>query len=173
MKNAERSSPMRLGAWALVGNLIMAGAVFFEIMLLPKLSNYVTLLPVWAFRSLTFVIPFLGLVIVAVIVQKLRGGVKKGVWTEIELEPLRRRLRKPVWGMVSGALFILGIGLVVTDRGFGHAGWFCFLIFPFQILLQITNAVRPAANTQERIDLNGSAAMRSDHWGDPPSGTVN
>jgi hypothetical protein len=67
-------------------------------------------------------------------------------------------------------LFLLAIGVVVTDRGFGHAGWFCFLILPFQILIQMVNAVRPAANTHERIDLNGSAAMRSEHWGEAPSG---
>jgi hypothetical protein len=164
---------MRLGAWALVGNLIMAGAVFFEVLLSPKLSDRVTVLPGWAFRFLTFGIPFaVGLVIVAVVVQKLRGGVKKSAWTEMELEPLRRRLRNPVWGVVSGALGILGIGLVVTDRGFGHAGWLCFFIFPFQILLQIMNAVRPAASSPERIDWNGSAAIRSEHWGEPPSGIV-
>jgi hypothetical protein len=173
MKNAERSSPMRLGAWALVGSVVMASTLFFDVLVSPKLSNHVTVLPAWAFRLFTFEIPFLaGLAIVAVVVQKLRGGVKKDAWTEMELEPLRRRLRNPVWGVVSGALFILGIGLVVTDRGFGHAGWFCFLILPFQILIQIANAVRPVASSPERIDWNGSAAIRSEHWGDPPSGTV-
>jgi hypothetical protein len=174
MKNAERSSPMRLGAWALVGNLVMAGAVFFEIMLLPKLSNHVTVLPEWAFRLLTFGIPYLvGLAIVALVVQKLRGGMKKGAWTETELEPLRRRLRNPVWGGVSVALVLLGFGLVVTDHGFGHAGLFVFLILPFQILLQIVNVVRPVESAPEHGNLNGSAAIRSEHWGDPPAGTVN
>ncbi|MBB5326936.1 hypothetical protein [Tunturiibacter gelidoferens] len=173
MKNAERSSPMRLAAWALVGNLVMAGAVFFEVVVYPKLSNRVTALPVWAFRLFTFTIPFLaGLAIIALVVQKLRGGMKKGAWTDAELEPLRRRLRNPVWGVASGALFILAIGVVVTDRGFGHAGWFCFLILPFQILLQIVNAVRPAESAREHIDGNGSAAIRSERWGEPPTGTV-
>jgi hypothetical protein len=166
MKNAERSSPMRLAAWALIGNLIMAGAVFFEVLLLPKLSNPVALLPMWAFRLLTFGIPYMGgLAIAFRVVQKLRDGMKKGVWTETELELLRRRLRNPVWGLVSVALVILGFGLVVTDHGFGHAGWFCFLIFPFQILLQIVNAVRPVESSREHIDLNGSAAIRSERWG--------
>ncbi|MGF7178814.1 hypothetical protein [Tunturiibacter psychrotolerans] len=171
MKNAERSSPGRLAAWALVGSLVMAAAAFFEVLLSPKLSNHVTALPEWAFRLFTFGIPYLvGLAIIVLVVQKLRGVMKKGAWTDAELEPLRRRLQNPVWGLVSGALFLLAIGVVVTDRGFGHAGWFCFLILPFQILIQMVNAVRPAAH--ERIDLNGSAAMRSEHWGDPPSGTV-
>jgi hypothetical protein len=177
MNRAERSSPMRLAGWALVGNLIMAAAVFCEVLLFPKLStgkvNYVPALSVWELRLITFGIPFLvGLVIAFLVVQKLRGGVKKGAWTERELEPLRRRVRNPVWVVVSGALVILGIGLVVTDRGFGHAGWFGFLILPFQILLQIVNAVRPVENSREHIDGNGSAAMRSERWGEPPSGTV-
>ena len=45
MKNAERSSPGRLAAWALVASLAMAAAAFFEVLLSPKLSNHVTALP--------------------------------------------------------------------------------------------------------------------------------
>ena len=173
MKNAERSSPGRLAAWALVGSLAMAAAAFFEVLLSPKPSNHVTALPVWAFQLLFFGIPYLGgLAIAFLVVQKLRGGMKKGAWTDAELEPLRRRLRNPVWGLVSGSLFLLAIGVVVTDRGFGHAGWFVFLMVPFQILIQIVNAVRPVESSREQINLNGAAAMRSEHWGEAPSGNV-
>jgi hypothetical protein len=173
MNYAERSSPTRLAAWALVGNLVMASAVFFEVLLASKLSAGVTVLPVWEFRLFTFGIPFLvGLAIVYLVAQKLRDGMKKGVWTDTELEPLRRRLRNPVWGLVSVALVILGVAVVVTARGFDHASLFCFLIIPFQTLLQIVQAVRPVENLRERIDWNSSATVRSDHWGESRTGTA-
>jgi hypothetical protein len=173
MNLGKYSSPMRLAGWALVGNLLMAGAVFFAALLLPKLSNPVTALPVWAFRLFTFGIPCLvGLAIVVLVAQKLRGGMKKGVWTDTALDPLRRQLRNPVWAVVSIALVVLGFGLVVTDRGFGHASWFCFLTVPFQTLLWIGQAVRPVASSREHIDGNASAAIRSERWGESPSRTV-
>jgi hypothetical protein len=174
MKNAERSSPMRLAAWALVGNLVMASAVLFEVLVLPKLSaggaNPVTVLPVWAFRLVTFGIPgMFGLALVALAVQKLRGGVKKGAWTDAELEALRRRLRNPVWWVVAVPLVIVGVGLVVAARGFDHASWFCFLILPFQTLLWVGLAVKPVESSREHIATNSSAKVQSENWGEPRS----
>lgn len=174
MNHAERSSPMRLAAWAGVGSVLVVSPVIFELLRLPQFlaheGNSGAVLSAWPLRLLVFVPSLIGLGIALVAGQKLRGGIKKDAWTDAELEPLRRRLRKPVWGLVSVALVILGVGLVVTARGFDHAGWFCFLILPFQILLQIVQAVRPVESSRERID--GSATVRSEHWGEPPSGTV-
>jgi hypothetical protein len=79
-------------------------------------------------------------------------------------------VRNPVWGVLSGALVVFGIASVVADHGFGHAGLFPLLILPFHMQMQIAQVIRPVANSSDRIDWNGSAAIRSEHWGERPSG---
>jgi hypothetical protein len=172
MKNVEHLPPTRWAAWAALGSLLMVSPALFALLKLAHFSpDDAGSGTMWPRRLLLFAgLVGFGMAIAAVV--KLRNGIKKGVWTELELEALRRRVRNPVWSVISVGLFILGIGFVVTDHGFGHTGLFCFFIAPFQILMNVVNATRPAANTQDRIDLNGSAAMQSEHWGDPPSGTV-
>lgn len=104
--------------------------------------------------------------------KRLRDGIRRSVWTEAELEALRRGVRNPAWGVLSGALVVFGIVSVVTDHGFGHAGLLPLVILPFHMRMQIAQVIRPVANSPDRIDWNGSAAIRSERWGEPPSGTV-
>jgi hypothetical protein len=172
MTNVEHLPPTRWAALAALGSLLIVSPALLALLKLAHFSpDDAGLGTVWPRRLLLFgCLVGLGMATTAVI--KLRDGIKKDVWTESELEALRRRVRNPVWSVISVGLFILGIGFVVTDHGFGHAGLFCFLIAPFQMLLNVVNATRRAANTQDRIDLNGSAVMRSEHWGEPPSGTM-
>jgi hypothetical protein len=177
MNYAERSSPMRLAGWAGVGSVLLVSPALVEFLQLPQfLAHEVSpaaILSGWPLRLIVFGVPFIvGLGISLVAGQKLRNGMKKGVWTDAELEPLRRGLRNPVLVLIATALLVLGFGLVVTSRGFDHAGYFAFLIMPFQIWSQIAQAVRPVDGSKERIDWNGSATIRSEHWGEPPSGTV-
>lgn len=178
MNSAERSSPMRLAGWAGVGSVLMVSPVILEFMRLPQILAHDgspgAVLSGWSLRLIVFGVPYLvGLGVALVAGQKLRSGMKKGIWTDAELEPLRRRLRNPVWGLVAVVPAVLGlVGLIVSSHGVNHAGYFCFLIMPLQIFSQITQAVRPIEGSQERIDWNGSATIRSEHWGEPPSGTV-
>jgi hypothetical protein len=177
MNSAERSSPMRLAAWAGFGSVLFVSPVLFKFLRLLQSSTHevsqFAALSAWPLRLFVVGVPSLiGLGIALMAAQKLRGDVKKSAWTDAELDPLRRRLRNPVLILMLTALVVLGIGLVVTSHGFDHAGYFCFLIMPFQIWSQIAQAVRPVDGSQERIDWNGSAAIRSEHWGEPPSGTV-
>jgi hypothetical protein len=172
MNSVEQLPPTRWAAFAGLGSLLMVSPALFALLKLPHFSAHdIGSGTVWPRRLILFgFLVGLGIAITAVI--KLRDGMKKDVWTNSELEALRRRVRNPVWSVISVGLFILGIGFVVTDRGSEHAGLFCFLIAPFQVLSNLVSATRPTTNTQDRINLNGSSAMRSEHWGDPPSGTV-
>jgi hypothetical protein len=174
MKNVEHLPPTRWAAWAALGSLLMVTPALFALLKLPDFFVVVGAPgAAWPMRLLRLG-PFLvGFCMAIVAVTRLRRGVKRNVWTELELETLRRLLRNPLWVTVSVALFLLALGLAVMDHGSGHAGLFCFLIAPSQTLMNLVNATKSVATTQDRIDLNGSAAMRSEHWGDPPAGTMN
>jgi hypothetical protein len=165
---------MGLAGWAGVGSLFFVSPVLFELLQSSTHEgSQVAVLSAWPLRLFVFGVPLLiGFGIVLVDGRKLRDGMKKGVWTDAELEPLRRRLRNPVLFLISAAMVVLGIGLIVTSHGFDHAGYFCFLIMPFQIWLQIVQAVRPVEGSRAWIDWNGSATVRSEHWGESSSGTV-
>jgi hypothetical protein len=174
MKNVEHLPPTRWAAWAALGSLLMVTPALFALVKLPDfLAFWDAPSAAWPMRLLRLG-PFLvGFCMAIVAVTRLRRCVKRNVWTELELETFRRRLRNPVWVTVSVALCLLGLGLVVMDHGSGHADLFCFLLAPAQTLMNLVNATKSVATTQDRIDLNGSAAMRSEHWGEPPSGIVN
>jgi hypothetical protein len=172
MKNVEHLPPTRWAAWAALGSLLIVSPALLMLLKLAHFPAHDADSGTASSRRLLLFGALVGLVMATTAVIKLRDGIKKGLWTETELDALRRRVRNPIWSVISVGLFILGIGFVVADHGSGHTGLFCFFIAPFQMLLNVVNATRPAANTQDRIDLNSSAAIRSEHWGDPPSGTV-
>jgi uncharacterized membrane protein YhaH (DUF805 family) len=174
MKNVEHLPPTHWAAWVALGSLLMVSPALFALLKLPHFSTYEgSSGAAWPLRLLLFGPALVGLCMAIVAVMRLRDGVKRNVWTEPELETLRRWTRNPVWIAVSIALFLLGIGIVVTDHGSGHTGLFCFLIAPSQILMNLVNAAKPVANTPEHIDWSGSKTIRSDNWGEPPSGTSN
>jgi hypothetical protein len=173
MKSVEHLPPTRWAALAALGSLLMVTPALFALLKLPVfLAFWGTPGAAWPLRLLRLG-PFLvGFCMAIVAVTRLRRGVKINVWSEPELETLRRWTRNPVWVAVSIASFLLGIGIVVADHGSRYGGLFCFLAAPAQILMNLANTAKPVVNVPEHIDLNGSAAMRSEHWGDPPSGTV-
>jgi hypothetical protein len=174
MNSVEQLPPTRWATWAALGSLLMVSPALFALLKLPDFLAFGGAPgAAWPLRLLRLG-PFLvGFCMAIVAVTRLRRGVKRNVWTELELETFRRRLRNPLWVTVSVALFLLGLGLAVMDHGSGHAGLFCFLVAPSQTLINLVNATKSVATTQDRMDLNGSAAMRSEHWGEPPSGIVN
>jgi len=170
MKNVEHLPPTRWAVWAALGSLLMVSPALSALLKLPHFSTYEgssgAPLPL---RLLLFGPALVGLCMSIVAVMRLRDGIKRNVWTELELETFRRLVRNPVWVTVSVALALLGVGLVVTDHGSGHTGLFCFLIAPLQTLLNLVNATKSVAKMQDRIDWSGAAAERG---GEPPSGTV-
>jgi hypothetical protein len=174
MNSVEQLPPTRWAAFVGLGSLLMVSPALFALL---KHSHFLTYEgssgEAWPSRLLRLGPALVGLCMAVMAVMRLRDGVKRNVWTEPELETLRRRTRNPVWVGISVALFLLGIGIVVTDHGSGHAALFCFLIAPFQMLMNLVNATKPVANTPEHIDWSGSKAIRSDNWGEPPSGTSN
>ena len=173
MKNVEHLPPTRWAAWAALGSLLMVSPALFALLKLPHFLAYESssgaALPL---RVPVLVAALVGFLMAIVAVMRLRDGIKKNIWTEPELEALRRRTRNPVWIAVSVGLFLLGIGIVVTDHGFGHAGLFCFLAAPAQLMMNLVNVTKPAASPPEHIVWGGSKSIRSDNWGEPPSKTV-
>jgi hypothetical protein len=164
MNSVEQLPPTRWAAFAGLGSLLMVSPALFALLKLPDFSTHdVGSGTGWPVRLILLGVPVLvGLGMAVMAVKRLRDGIKTNVWSEAELEVLRRRVRNPTWGALSVALVLLGFGLAVADHGSGHGALFCFLIAPSQVLLQLVSTTRPAANTQDRVDLNGSTAMRSE-----------
>src|ERR1700761_3010018 len=171
MNSVEQLPPTRWAAFAGLGSLLMVSPALFALLKFPYFFAYEgSSGEAWPLRLLHLGPALVGLCMAVMAMLRLRDGVKKNVWTAPELETLRRWIRNPVWVGLSVALFPLGIGMVVTDHGSGHSALFCFLIAPWQMLMNVVIATKPVANTPEQIDLNGSTAMRSERWGEPPSG---
>jgi hypothetical protein len=172
MKNVEHLPPTRWAALAALGSLLMVTPALFALLKLPNfLASGGAPGAAWP-RLLRLGPSLVGFCMAIVAVTRLRRGVKRNIWTEPELEALRRWTRNPVWVAVSIASFLLGIGIFVADHGSRYGGLFCFLAAPAQILMNLANAAKPVVSVPEHIDWNGSATIRSEHWGEPPSGTM-
>jgi hypothetical protein len=141
MKNVEHLPPTQWAAWAALGSLLMVTPALFALLRLPDfLTHDDGSGAAWPLRLLRLGPSLVGFCMAIVAVTKLRGGVKRNVWTEPELETLRRWTRNPVWVAVSIASFLLGIGIFVADHGSRYGGLFCFLAAPAQILMNLANA---------------------------------
>jgi hypothetical protein len=152
MKMPGSTSPMRLAGWAGVGSLIAGSAI-----LIVTISR-----SAWAFAPL-----FLGLAIFYPAQRQLKLGVDKDLWTDAELEPLRRRVAHPAWMLVFlGAFAALIICDIVTNLSRGT--YFIWaLLFPLQMMLSLktTLKLRPPEGDGGLLKLQNSGPIRSEHWG--------
>ncbi len=97
--------------------------------------------------------------------SRLTKGVKKNVWTEYELAPLRRRSESPIWLWMYLAAFAILIGIVAWR---GYAGFFFLMIFPFQMLTGLLGLFQSQTTTSTGLLSRISTLIRSEHWGDQP-----
>jgi hypothetical protein len=153
MKMPGSTSPMRLASLAGVGSLITGSA-----------------LPIAAIsRSVWAIVPFfVGVAIFYLAKRQLERGVDKDLWTDAELEPLRRRAAHPAW-MV---LFLLAFAAfivcdIVTDF---HRGSYLVwgLLFPLQMMLYLKTILklpRPEGDGG-LLKLQNSSPIRSERWGE-------
>ena len=100
--------------------------------------------------------------------RQLRLGINKDLWTDAELEPLRRRSAHPVWMilflMAFGALIVCKI---VTDL---YRGTFLLwaVLLPLQMMMSLQVIVRREHSVGDGgpLNLRNSSPLQSEHWGD-------
>ena len=153
MKAPELSSPMRLACWAGVSSLITGSA-----------------LPIAAIsRSVWAIVPFfVGMAIFYLAKRQLERGVYKGLWTDAELEPLRRRAADPAWMVLFLLVFAAFIVCdIITDfpRG-SYLVW--ALLFPLQMMLYLKTILKLPSPEGDGglLNLRNSNPIRSEHWGE-------
>jgi hypothetical protein len=121
------------------------------------------------YRSAWAFVPFfVGGVIFLLAQRRLKSSINNDVWTDTELEPLRKRSVHPAWMI----LFLLTIvawivcGIVTdlhreTDLLWG-------LLLPLQMMLPVQAMLRPARSGGDGglLNLRNSSPIRSEHWGE-------
>jgi hypothetical protein len=153
MKMLGSLSPMRLACLAGIGSLIAGSAL-----LIVTISH-----SAWVFALL-----FLGLTIIYPAQRQLKLGVDKDLWTDAELEPLRRRAAHPAW-MV---LFLVAFAaLIICDivTNLSRGTYFIWaVLFPLQMMLSLktTLKLRPPEGDGGRLKLQSSSPILSEHWGE-------
>jgi hypothetical protein len=165
MKVAGYGSPMRLACCAVFGSLFVPASLLLELAM-PRHNHLSLAATLWPhpWLMLLYYGPLVsGFAITVWSISRLTTGVKKNVWTEGELAPLRRRLELPIWiWLYLGAVAIL-IGVVAWR---GHAGVFLLMLFPFQMLMGMLGLFKPQTATATGL-LSGRmlTPIRSEHWG--------
>jgi hypothetical protein len=111
-------------------------------------------------------VPFvLGISLYSYTLSRLKNSVQNGLWTEAELEPLRRITNSGTF--LAVAMFFFGIFALtlLLPRPYRNAGWGAWLLG--MCLIQITNALKkpPSPKPHDRIDWRSRPPLQSDHWG--------
>ena len=96
----------------------------------------------WAVRSLLLLV-IIGFVSVAQRqIARLRRGMNDGRWTEVELEPLRRELERPLWRIVVWLSLGLYGAVMLLKRPVASPVWSCALVLPMTGYAALTQLVR-------------------------------
>jgi hypothetical protein len=175
MKAPGRLSPMRLACWAGISSLISVCPFLLiptRIFRLPPGAapcevGGVSMGRWWPF--LLLLAPLLiGCVISLRAEKRLRKGIKENVWTEMELTPLRQRLRSPVWGVLAGApIMVFCVLILPKAHGLHYSGLLLTLIMPLQTIGRIYQIVKPAVSSTGLLEKRSLAPIYSEHWGQP------
>jgi hypothetical protein len=175
MNVPESSSPKRLACWAGVGSALVASSILTVFMPIPRLSGADD--SAWAFlwkdllRLLACFVPFLiGIVILSRAERRLSRGIKNDLWTDEELEPLRRRLAHPAWTIVSLLFIAAFIGNAIVYGGFT-------LVWALIVPVQQISRLRMMLKTKQVAggglqDWRNFKPIQSEHWGESRSGPL-
>ncbi len=174
MRMPGRSSPMLLAYWAVVGGLIstitfapavinllhfhrgngaawtipLSQPVLFALFSSPLLGGFA--LSLWAER-------------------RLRKGIEAHIWTDTQLESLRRGFDHAVWKWVAvSALATCFICLMLYSGTPYRMSLFWVVFLPLQRITHLHRTLRPATSSSQLLDLRSIAPIRSEHWGNAP-----
>jgi hypothetical protein len=178
MKAQKPSSPVQLAVWAGAGSLLtVVGMVCasYSHALRYRLLGGGILSVFWA-DSLGIVIsliPFvIGFVVVIQAQKKLRAGIKSGLWSDEQLQPLRNCMGHPAWTVLI-VLCIVGMlsQAVLSHQAMIGAGyWVSFMLM--QGILQLRAIVKPQVAHTESFeglkDPQNWKSISSEHWGEAP-----
>ena len=152
MKMPGSASPMGLACWAGVDSLLSGSTVLIAAI----------------YRSAwTFVPFFVGGAIFLLAQRRLISSINNDVWTDTELEPLRRRSAHPAWIV----LFVLAFAaLIICDIVTNlHRGAFTLwaLLLPLQMMQYLQAMVKPSHFDGDGglLNLRNSSPIQSEHWG--------
>jgi hypothetical protein len=92
--------------------------------------------------------------------------VKENAWSEMELTPLRERLRSPVRRVLAGAQIFVCCGLIfATTYGMHYASLLWTLILPLQTMARLYQIVKPVSRTG-LLEERSLVPIYSEHWGE-------
>ena len=165
---------MRLAIWAGVGSLVMASTFLIEsVWHVPRLPTNSTGLwaMLWAvqLRFVVYFTPFvIGLLISLPYEKRLRNGISGSLWSQEELEPLRRRMAHPIWIILYSLSVLAWIASAITSHGLHASPLFWVLFVSTQMILRLQTIVRPKPVSPSGLSgWHNSAPIRSEHWGGP------
>jgi hypothetical protein len=174
MKTPEQASPMQLAVRAVAGWLLASsGFVFGFIHSFFQFHSGATGSPVQARTLLAIAmgIPFVAGVLISMRYEKrLRDGIKIGLWSEEQLEPLKRRLDNP-WLTVLLILPLIVWCLFLISPVRSSAGMLLYgAIWPIQMIsnLKRTVAPKPENSIIDAKNWHDFAPIRSENWGESP-----
>ncbi len=158
MKKPGQTSPMRLACWDLIGSLLIVTA-FAQTLIYVLLGDARPWSGKWIWWG-----PFvLGLGIIFMVERQLRGAI----WTDEELEPLRRLLNHPAWNvLVLIPFFVLLIMLGIRRLDHHIVPW-VFLLLPSQTVMRLQQIVKPKVSSERLLAWQSFAPIHSEHWGEP------
>ena len=169
MKGALRPSPMMYASCTWVGSLLVLG-VFTQVLVdvLRMVGGHGTGGP---FRSdrlglVGFLVAFLcGAGISLMAERRLRNGVRDQVWTEEELEPLRRRFDHPAWTVLA---WVPSVMLFVVFFNRQHLASLCLmLILPLQTGHRLRQILEREVGSGSPAEWRSFKPIQSEHWGEP------
>ncbi|MDQ2832432.1 MAG: hypothetical protein M3Y50_01580 [Acidobacteriota bacterium] len=161
---------MRLAVWAAAGSLLVASTFLIDFIPFAPAGGSGLVATLWIRRwmILSIFIPFFsGMAITFRAERQLRSGINNELWSDAELAPLRKLLRSPYWKWLAAADFGTYLALIVSNHH--RAVTFFSVLWPFQVLLSLSNIVTPRTSYSGlgvQIDWAKSAPVRSEHWGE-------
>jgi hypothetical protein len=174
MKTPERASPMQLAVRAVTSCLLASSGFVFALAFIhsfrPIHSGGIgSHVQARALLAIGLVIPLIvGCLISTRYEKRLRDGVKIGIWSEEQLEPLRRRLSHPLWTVFAILPLIVWCLYLVSAVRWSAGGLLCGAIWPIQMISNLKRTVAPKAATSliDPKDWHDSAPIRSENWGE-------
>jgi hypothetical protein len=151
-------SALKLAALSLLGVLVTE-AGYIGVVPLRSEHHGVQLL-------LLDLVPFVfGIALYLYTLNRLKNSVQNSLWTEAELEPLRRISNSGTF--LAVAMFFFGIFAVtlLLPRPYRSAGWGAWLLG--MCLIQIANALKkpPSPTPPGSNDWRSRPPLQSDQWG--------
>ena len=140
-------------------------AISYLVLLLPGLLSTRVRLSFFLAAVLT------GMVLWILAGERLKRQYRAGLWSEEELASTRALLARPIWVWMTGTILVAGILVALVTK---HQATLIYLtIVPLNAISSMKTALAPPKQkTGGLVDWKNFKPIHSDHWGEPPRGSI-